>query len=158
MADREGSSPHLSYDPAADAAARYPDWVICSVDLGGVIPEVLSRSRRVILLERDHPPAQRRSSLAHALAHLDLGHAETPSGWFEQREEVEAEDLAARRLIPLPALARALAWSREPDEVARELGVDDAMLTLRQSRMATDERRRLRRMLARSDRATWVNR
>jgi len=142
----------------ADAAARYPDWVIRDADLGGVIPEVLSRSRRVILLEREHPPAQRRSSLAHALAHLDLGHAETPSGWFEQREEIEAESLAARRLIPLAVLARALSWSRDHDEVAHELGVDTSMLMLRQSRMPAEERRRLRRMLARSDRATWVNR
>ncbi|MFL6107077.1 MAG: hypothetical protein ACJ72L_08950, partial [Marmoricola sp.] len=70
----------------------------------------------------------------------------------------EAEDLAGRRLIPLTALARALSWSREPDEVARELGVDTSMLALRQSRMQADERRRLRRLLARSDRATWVNR
>jgi hypothetical protein len=36
--------------------------------------------------------------------------------------------------------------------------VDIAMLELRQSRMQVDERRRLRRLLSRSDRATWVNR
>ena len=158
MADREGSAPQLSYDPAADAAARYPDWVVRTADLGGLIPEVLSRSRRVILLEGAHSPAQQRSSLAHALAHLDLGHAETPSGWFEQREEIEAESLAARRLIPLADLARALSWSRESEVVARELAVDSSMLMLRRERMAPEERRRLRRMLARSDRATWVNR
>ena len=92
------------------------------------------------------------------LAHLDLGHAQTPGGWFEQREEVEAEELAARRLIPLSDLAGALRWSREADEVAGELGVDTTMLALRQSRMDASERRRLRRMLSRSDRATWVNR
>jgi len=158
VADREGGTPQLRYDPAADAAARYPEWVVSTADLGGIIPEVLSRSRRVILLEREHPPAQRRSSLAHALAHLDLGHAQTPGGWFERREEVEAEDLASRRLIPLADLATVLAWSRDHDEVARELGVDVSMLELRRSRMGTDERRRLRRLLARSDRATWVNR
>jgi Zn-dependent peptidase ImmA (M78 family) len=158
VADREGSTPGLSYDPVADAAARYPDWIIRTVDLGGVIPEVLSHTRRVILLEQAHDPAQRRSSLAHALAHLDLGHTETPGGWFEQREEVEAEDLAARRLVPLADLARALAWSRDQDEVAGELGVDASMLKLRQARMRAEERRRLRRLLARSDRATWVNR
>jgi Zn-dependent peptidase ImmA (M78 family) len=158
VADREGSSPALSYDPALDAATRYPDWIVGDADLGGLIPEVLSRSRRVILLEREHDSAQRRSSLAHALAHLDLGHAQAPGGWFEQREEVEAEDLASRRLISLSGLAQALSWSRERDEVARELGVDISMLTLRQSRMGSEERRSLRRLLARSDRATWVNR
>ena len=158
MADREGGTPQLSYDPAADAAARYPDWIVTTADLGGVIPEVLSRGRRVILLEREHDPAQRRSSLAHALAHLALGHAQSAGGWFEQREEAEAEDLASRRLIPLTGLARALSWSRDRDEVARELGVDVSMLALRQERMCAEERRRLRRLLARSDGATWVNR
>lgn len=158
MADREGSPPQLSYDPAADAAERYPDWVVGTADLGGLIPEVLSRSRRVILLEQEHSAAQRRSSLAHAVAHLDLGHAQTLNGWFEQREELEAEDLAGRRLIPVEGLARALSWSRDHDEVARELGVDEAMLRLRHQRMRPEERRRLRRLLVRSDRATWVNR
>jgi Zn-dependent peptidase ImmA (M78 family) len=142
----------------ADAADRYPDWIVRTADLGGVIPEVLSRARRVILLEREHSPAQRRCSLAHALAHLDLGHAETPGGWFEHREEVEADDLACRRLIPLTDLAVALSWSRDHDEVARELEVDAPMLAIRQSRMRIEERRRLRRLLSRSDRATWVNR
>lgn len=158
MADREGGSAQLSYDPVLDAAVRYPDWTVGAVDLGGVIPEVLSRSRRVILIEREHSAAQRRCSLAHALAHLDLGHAETLDGWFENREEIEADDLAGRRLIPVAELARALAWSREVDEVARELGVDTTMLATRQSRMRIEERRRLRRLLARSDSATWVNR
>lgn len=158
MADREGSPPQLSYDPVADAATRYPDWIVRTADLGGVIPEVLSRARQVILLEREHTEAQQRCSLAHALAHLDLGHAETPSGWFENREEVEADDLAGRRLIPVADLARALSWSRDPDEVARELVVDTAMLQVRQARMLREERRRLRQLLARSDRATWVNR
>ena len=158
MADRESGTPQLRYDPEADAAARYPDWIVSTADLGGVIPEVLCRSRRVILLEREHDAAQRRSSLAHALAHLDLGHAQARAGWFEQREEAAAEDLASRRLIPLPSLARALSWSREREVVARELGVDVAMLALRQDRMRTEERRRLRRLLAGSDPATWVNR
>lgn len=158
MADREGGTPHLSYDPEADAAARYPDWVIRTADLGGLIPEVLSRRRRVILVEREHSAARRRSSLAHAVAHLDLGHAEAPGGWFEQREELEAEDLASRRLIPVELLARAMAWSRDHDEVARELGVDTEMLLRRLERIRGEERRLLRRLLARSDRATWVNR
>lgn len=147
MADRRGIAQPLTYDPVTDAAARYPDWVIRNADLGGVIPEVMSRSRRVILLEQTHGRAARRSSLAHALAHLDLGHHDTLAGWFENREEAEADDLAARRLIRLEDLARALAWTPLRAEVAAELDVDLEMLAARERGLVGAERRRLRRLL-----------
>jgi hypothetical protein len=149
VADRRGLTRPLTYDPAADAAERYPDWVIRTADLGGVIPEVMSRSRRVILIEGRQNAAVRRCSLAHAIAHLDLGHHETLAGWFENREEADADDLAARRLITLEELGRALAWTRVRHEVAAELDVDLTMLAVREQGLDSSERRRLRRMLAR---------
>lgn len=147
MADQRGSARSLTYDPATDAAQRYPDWVIRTADLGGVIPEVMSRSRRVILIEHRQSAAVRRCSLAHAIAHLDLGHHETIAGWFENREESDADDLASRRLIPLEALAAALAWSRVRHEVAAELDVDFAMLGARERCLLPAERRRLRQLM-----------
>lgn len=149
MADRSDHARPLSYDPAADAAVRYPEWIIRTTDLGGVIPEVMSPARKVILLEQTQSPAARRSSLAHAVAHLDLGHGETLAGWFENREEADADALAARRLIPLPALARALAWSRDRAQVAAELEVDLEMLAVRERGLVGPERRQLRRLLSR---------
>lgn len=145
MADRAHRAGALSYDPAADVAARHPDWVVASADLGGLVPEVLCWQRKVILIEADDSPEVRRSSLAHAVAHLDLGHARTLPGFFEHREEIEADRLAAARLVPFPALAEAIAWTADREAVARELGVDLQMLAVRESMLSRHERRTLRR-------------
>ncbi|MCW2752839.1 MAG: putative Zn peptidase [Marmoricola sp.] len=145
MADRSGGARGLTYDPGADAALRYPEWIVTTAHLGGVIPEVMCRARRVILIEVDQSPAAQRSSLAHAVAHLDLGHARTTAGFFENREEAEADRLAAERLIPLDAFAAALVSARVPAAIASELGVDLPMLRVREANLTRAERRRLGR-------------
>lgn len=147
MADRADRAGALTYDPAADAADRYPDWLVTTADLGGLVPEVLCRARRIILIDLDQSPEGQRSSLAHAVAHLDLGHARTLSQFFETREEIEADRLAARRLIPLDAFAEAVSWSRERSAVATELGVDLSMLQVREESLSRAERRRLGKRL-----------
>lgn len=149
MADRADRAGALSYDPVADVAARHPQWVVGLADLGGLVPEVLCWVRRVILLDAGATPEVRRSSLAHAVAHLDLGHGRTSVGYFENREERQADLLAARRLIPLDDLAEALAWSPDRGEVAALLGVDLPMLLVREQGLSTAERRLLRRVSAR---------
>lgn len=149
MADRESGPRGLSYDPSADIALRYPDWRVGTVDLGGVIPEVLCPVRRVILLERSLGPVVRRCSLAHAIAHIDLGHTHPVSGHYENREEAAANDLASRRLIPLRDYAEVLAWTRDPAEVAAELVVDRATLRVREAGLDRADRRAIRGMLRR---------
>lgn len=150
MADRTGGSSALSYDPVADVARRYPDWWVADADLGGLISEVFCPARRVILLDHTHGPAVVRCSLAHAIAHLDLGHTHVVRGTFENREEAAANDLAARRLIPLADYADALSWSRDPDEIAAELAVDGATLRFREARFTAADRRFVRRRARRS--------
>jgi hypothetical protein len=145
MADRAHDAGALSYDPAADAASRYPDWTVATADLGGVVPEVLSWERQVILIDAGGSAPVRRSSLAHALAHLDLEHRWTLAGFFENREELEADRLAARRLIPLRAFLEAVAWSQDRDEVAAALDVDLPMLDARERDLSRGELRHLRR-------------
>lgn len=146
MADRTHRAGALTYDPAADLAARYPEWVVGRVDLGGLVPEVLCWVRRVILIEASARAEVQRSSLAHAVAHIDLGHTTTISGHFENREESQADRLAARRLIALDDFADALSWSQDRGEVARHLGVDLPMLRIRELDLSVAERRRLRRV------------
>lgn len=136
----------MRYDPGADAAARYPDWVIRHRHLGGNIPEVLCRRRKVILINNAHTWAAKRSSLAHAVAHLDLGH-EQAAGYFEKREEADADQMAARRLITLDDLAEALCWTREYAEIAEELVVDVTMLKVRERHLHVAERHYLRRQV-----------
>lgn len=146
MADRAHPAGTLTYDPAADLALRHPDWVVGRADLQGLVPEVLCWVRKVILIDAASSPEVQRSSLAHAVAHLDLGHTRTLSGHFENREEVQADRLAARRLIRIEDLAAALAWSRDRGEVASQLGVDLPMLQAREVGLDVAERRRLRRI------------
>lgn len=145
MADSEGGTGAVRYDPGADAASRYPDWVIRHRPLGGVIPEVLCRRRRVILIETVHSWPEKRCSLAHALAHLDLGHDQAPGGVFARRQESQANQMAARRLIALDHLADVLGWTRHREEIAAELDVDLATLGVRERHLHPSERHYLRR-------------
>jgi Zn-dependent peptidase ImmA (M78 family) len=101
---------------------------------------VLCRRNKVILLDHRQTAAEKRCSLAHAVAHLDLGHAETPAGFFEMRQEREADQLAARRLVPVKQLARVLAWTVYRSEVAAELGVDLATLAVRERHLHPSEK------------------
>jgi Zn-dependent peptidase ImmA (M78 family) len=134
----------LSYDPGADAAARYPDWVIRRRNLGWGITEVLCRKSRVILLERGTDAARRRCSLAHAIAHLDLGHGAAMTARFERRQEAEATQLAARRLRPLDDLVWAVQWTHDLEEAAVELEVDMDTLQTRMEHLHPSELMRLR--------------
>jgi hypothetical protein len=149
MAGGSGAAQTLRYDPAADLAERYPEWRVWTADLDGIVPEVMSPRRKFILLEETTSAVVQRCSLAHAIAHIDLGHGWTLPGWFENKEESDADDLASRRLISLEDLARALTWSRDREEVAAELEVDLEMLEVRERKLTRDERKRLRRMLSR---------
>lgn len=110
------------YDPGRDLATRYPGWVWRRDDLQG-IPEVLCRRRRVILTDAASTGAATRCNLAHAIAHLDLEHADVLDGPLEARQESEADQLAARRMIPLDRLAEVLLEERPRADVACLLGV-----------------------------------
>lgn len=80
--------------------------------------------------------AKRRSTLAHELAHIELGHV----GGCTPAQDVEADQLAARRLIPLDRLADALQWARCLDEAADELWVDRDTLSTRLRHLHPSER------------------
>lgn len=142
---RMGSDRALFYDPGADAASRHPDWVIRHRDLRGV-PEVMCPDRKVILIEDSHDRATRRCNLAHALAHIDLGH-QALHGVLSKRQELAADKLAARRLIKARALADAAVWAESFDELAHELDVDGRMLWVRARYLHPAERHLVLRRL-----------
>lgn len=79
--------------------------------------------------------AQRRSTLAHELAHIDLDHTAGCNG----PDERAAELLAARWLITLPALIDALRWAVSVEEAADELWVDPATVRVRLLRLTVEE-------------------
>lgn len=134
----------MKYEPGRDAAQRYPDWVIRHRPLSHGIPEVMCRRRKVILIESREAWAAKRCSLAHAVAHLDLGHEATKAGTFDRRQEDHANQLAARRLIALDDLIDVLCWTRFSTEVAAELEVDIRTLNTRQVHLHPSERAELR--------------
>lgn len=142
MANRSGDPGALIYDPGRDAAKRYPDWVIRHHHNLGV-PEVMCPVRKVVLIERGHEWAERRCSLAHAVAHIDLEHQalSTLTRW----QEAAADRLAARRLIRIRHLVDAWIWSETFAEAAHELDVAPHFLEVRLRHLHPAERHFLRR-------------
>jgi cobalamin biosynthesis Mg chelatase CobN len=65
--------------------------------------------------------AERRSTIAHELEHLNRGPA--PVG-YERREELAVCKATAERLISFEALVDAMVWAGDEYELAAELWVD----------------------------------
>ncbi|MBB1494112.1 ImmA/IrrE family metallo-endopeptidase [Propioniciclava sp. MC1595] len=100
-----------------------------------------------VTLDPRQTHAERRSTIAHEVAHIERGPA--PRGWWwQQREEAVVDQLAARRLIGIRDLGEALAWSTDAHEVADELWVDVPTLEARLRHLHPSDRHYLRRRLA----------
>ena len=100
-----------------------------------------------IQLHPHQSQAQRRSTLAHELAHLELRHG---PGCTE-REEREAGALAARWLVPLEDLVEASRWARSLGELADELWVDVETVRIRLSTLGDAERAKVLRARAEAE-------
>lgn len=129
----------MTYSPWADAAERHPDIHIERWDISPARGAWVA-SERVILIDRDLTQTERRCTLAHELAHIDLGHVEA-RGWFARRLEREADRLAAKRLLAdIEAIADAICTHPlDPDLVAEQLGVTLRMLRKRLKRLTPSE-------------------
>lgn len=85
-----------TYDPAADAAERWPGWTVQLADLHGM-GEVIDLDTHVILTDPKHSGPE--MAIAHSLSHLDLAHHEHAyCGRFSEAQEAEADWLAKMRL------------------------------------------------------------
>lgn len=109
-------------------------------------------ARRVILLDVRLGQAQRRSRLAHELAHLERGDeccADGPDAErLGRRQEREADQLAARRLLSLSDLADALCWCVDEWELAEDLWVDQATIRTRLDSLTRWEQDYIERRIA----------
>jgi hypothetical protein len=112
----------MGWNPWRHIGDNYPHvTVVRDKELPGRIWGLTDGTR--IWICRRLNQAQRRSTLAHEIGHLERGLPPTdPRGLA--REERLVSELAARRLITLQDLAAALKWSREPAELADALWVD----------------------------------
>ena len=102
-----------------------------------------------IWMERRQRQAQRRSTLAHELEHRRQGHV----GCQPPAIEAQVEEAAARRLIPLAALAEAIVWSMSHEELSLELWVDLGMVHTRLRTLSRDEQAYIDDVIARREEA-----
>lgn len=94
--------------------------------------------------------AERRSTLAHELVHLERGQ---PPPHLAAREELVVEEIAARRLVGLGDLAAAILWhdGRAHDEMADDLWVDRAILVARIRALRPDERAYIEQIISKRE-------
>ena len=94
--------------------------------------------------------AERRSTLAHELVHLERGQ---PPDWAWPREEIIVEEIAARRLVDLDDLADAIVWhdGHAHDGMAEDLWVDRAILLARIGSLDDEERAHIEQIVARRE-------
>lgn len=105
-----------------------------------VLPGLLGRTNGVdeIHMHPEQLQVERRSTLAHELAHVELGHTQGCAG----ADERAARELAARWLVTIECLVEAGRWARSIEELADELWVDVETTTTRLTMLTDDERER----------------
>lgn len=115
-------------------------WATLPVEILGLT----DFERRRITLDPRQLQAERRSTLAHELVHVERGPV---SQAYLEREEEAVNAEAARRLIGIRELGEAMAWSEDPHEIADELWVDVPTLEARLRHLHPSERAYLMRRL-----------
>ena len=104
----------------------------------------------IIALRADSSRRQQRCTLAHEILHLERGLGDC--GPWQSREEAAIESEAARRLIPLRALAHALRATGGDSDLAVLgvfLDVDQLILRTRLAELTSRDRALLRRLVGR---------
>lgn len=103
---------------------------------------------RTIWLAVGLTQAERRSTLAHELVHVERDHEPCVTPWHERHQERAVELEAARRLIDLDALMDAMAYCLSLEEAAEELHVDADLLRIRISMLDVEDQEIIRRRFA----------
>lgn len=107
-----------------------------------------------IVMDGRQTQAQRRSTLAHELVHVERGDQPMGCDILDARQESLVAREAARRLIGIRHLGEALAWAHDLAEAADELWVDEPTLRTRLEHLHPAERAYLRRRLQHQDEET----
>lgn len=94
----------------------------------------------IIWISHGLTQAERRSTLAHELAHAERGDEACCTPWHEAKQERVVDEVAARALISLDRLAEALRWAVDERELAEELWVDTDTVRTRLDRLSVVER------------------
>lgn len=84
------------YDPAEDAAARYPEWIIQPLCLYGR-GEIVYPGQKLYLIDPDG--LTKAEAISHAICHLDWGHVKVNRRQrFTRREEEDTDGLSEMRM------------------------------------------------------------
>ena len=124
------------YDPWA-ALSQLDDVRLVIADLPRYRRGQIEFATRTITLHRSLDPTERRCTLAHELVHLERGPTLVR---LTPREERVVSAIAARRLIPVEALAACLRWTDDSAVLADELGVDERTVRIRIATLTEHER------------------
>lgn len=108
----------------------------------------ITNGNDLVVLDPRQSQTQRRCTIAHELAHIELGH----TGECTPVEEAQARALAARWLIRMEHLLEALAWTENLEELADELWVDLDTLMARLDGLTVEERRMIQDLHDRTER------
>ncbi|MCZ4557922.1 ImmA/IrrE family metallo-endopeptidase [Rhodococcus maanshanensis] len=138
----------LRYSPTADSLGR--DTVTVTYAALGIADQIWMPQKGLILIDSSLDPVARHSSLAHMLAHLDLGHRVHDAGTAAGREhvlrqEVAADTLVAGRLVYVDDIVAALlVHGSDASTLAYALGVSVSTLANRMRSLAPAEWDRIR--------------
>ncbi|AQY20476.1 hypothetical protein T261_06018 [Streptomyces lydicus] len=133
----------LHRTPEAGATRLYNPWDAAE-DLGLHIRYAPLRDswswwvpdHRLIVVADRLTQVQERCALAHEVEHALNGDTECSNGApidrvLAHRQEIHADEAAARKLIPVVDLEAALHWATSHEEAAQELDVTEHMLRVR---------------------------
>ena len=138
------------YHPWRALRALGDEWTLEWAPLAGVVDKLglTTWHDKTITLDPDQDQAQRRSTLAPELVHVERGPV---ADFYWPREERAVDQVAARRLIGIRELGEAMAWAHDLAEAADELWVDEELVRVRLEHLHPAERHYLRRRLQQDD-------
>ncbi|MCW2902895.1 MAG: 42, gp42 [Streptosporangiaceae bacterium] len=117
---------------------QHPDVQVYEVELPGGLLGCIDHERRIIWLQAGIGDVQLRCTLAFEVAHLERGPTPAQPELARARQN-DAEDWAARQLIPTNCLVFAFLGFTHLKDIAVELGVDLPMLRARLRGLTDDE-------------------
>jgi len=125
------------YDPLEDLSVRYPQVTLATAAIRPAHAALVGGC--LLLVDASLDARQRRCSIAHEIAHLDLAHTATGNRAFARRQEVEADRLASTRLISFEQLREAVRWCTDERDLAEQLQVSEQALSIRRTLLSAEE-------------------
>lgn len=116
--------------------------------LDGADARYFDTIQRIVIDRRIETQVERRCVAVHELGHALRRDLPCGDDRADDRQEAAVDQWAARQLITLEALADALKWSDDREEVAEELWVTVDLLDVRLSHLHPSERAWIRRSLS----------